>query len=72
MKIKTTLRYPLIPVRMDTFKNTEDILERKVGENVESGEHSSTAGGSANLYSHFQNQYGSFSENWEPIYLKTQ
>ncbi|ERE70350.1 zinc finger protein [Cricetulus griseus] len=31
-----------------------------------------TAGGSANLYSHFADQYGSFSENWKSTYLKTQ
>jgi hypothetical protein len=34
-------------------------------------EHSSIAGGSANLY-HSGNQFGSFSENWEYVYLKTQ
>ena len=31
------------------------------GEDVAQREHSSIAGGSANLYSHFGNQYGSFS-----------
>jgi len=36
------------------------------------GEYSSTAGGSANLYSHFGNQYGCFSENWGWNYLNTQ
>ena len=35
------------------------------GEDVEQGEHSSTAGGSANLYNHSGNQFGGFSENWE-------
>ena len=39
-------------------------------EDVEEGEHSFIAGGSANLYSQFGNQYGVFSENWESIYLK--
>ena len=39
--------------------------------NVEQGEHSSIAGESANLYSHYGNQYGSSSENWELIHLKT-
>jgi hypothetical protein len=34
------------------------------GEAMEQGEHSSTAGESANLYNHFGNQFGSFSENW--------
>jgi hypothetical protein len=36
-----------------------------VGEHVKQGEHSSIAGGCANLYIHFGNQYGSFSENWD-------
>ena len=35
------------------------------GENVERGEHSSTAGGSANLYSHFGDQYGGSSGRME-------
>ena len=35
-------------------------------------EHSSIAGGSTNLYSHFGNQYNSSSENWESTYPKTQ
>jgi hypothetical protein len=34
------------------------------GEDVEK-EHSSIAGGSANLYNYFGNQFGSFSKNWE-------
>ncbi|KAL6033778.1 hypothetical protein STEG23_020770, partial [Scotinomys teguina] len=33
-------------------------------EDVEQGEHASTVGGSANLYSHFGNQYDDISENW--------
>ena len=35
------------------------------GKDVEQGEHSFTAGGSANLYNHFGNKLDSFSENWE-------
>jgi hypothetical protein len=31
-------------------------------EDVEQGEYASTAGGSANLYNHFGNQFGSFSK----------
>ena len=42
------------------------------GEDVEQGEHSSFAGGSANLYNHFENQYGSSLKNWDSTYLKTQ
>ena len=37
------------------------------GEDVEQGKYFSTAGGSTHLYSHFGNQYGGFSENWECI-----
>ena len=43
-----------------------------VGKDVEQGEHSSIAGGNANLYNHFGNQYGGFSENWESTYLTIQ
>ncbi|EGW08660.1 hypothetical protein I79_010246 [Cricetulus griseus] len=42
------------------------------GEDVEKGEHFSTAGGSANLYSHFGNQYGDSSRKWESVYHKIQ
>ena len=42
------------------------------GKDVKQGKHSSTDGGSANLCSHFGNQYGGFTEIWESIYLKTQ
>ena len=42
------------------------------GKDVKQWEHSSIAGGSENLYSHYGNQYGGTSENWEEIYLKTQ
>jgi len=35
------------------------------GEDVEQEEHFSIAGGSTNLYSHFGNQFGGFSENWK-------
>jgi hypothetical protein len=42
------------------------------GEAVEQGEHSSTDGGKAKLYNNFGIQLGSFSEDWEKFYLKTQ
>jgi hypothetical protein len=35
------------------------------GEDADQGEHSSIAGGSANVYNHSGNQFSSFSENWE-------
>ena len=41
-------------------------------EDVERRENSYIAGGRENLKSHFGNQFGSFSGNWEWIYLKTQ
>jgi hypothetical protein len=34
-------------------------------QDVEQGEHSSIADGSANLYNHLGNQFDSFLENWE-------
>jgi hypothetical protein len=42
------------------------------GEDVEQGELFSFAGGSANLYNDFGNQYSGCSENWKSIYLETQ
>jgi hypothetical protein len=41
------------------------------GKDVEQKEHSSIAGGNANLSSHSGNQSGGFSQNWEKFYLKT-
>jgi hypothetical protein len=35
------------------------------GEDVEQEKHSSIAGGSANFYNYFRNQFGGFSENWD-------
>jgi hypothetical protein len=42
------------------------------GKNVEPGKHFFIAGGSANLYNPIGNQFGSLSENWNYLYLKTQ
>ena len=42
------------------------------GEDVEKGDQSYTAGVSANLYSHFGNQYGNSSGKWESVYHKIQ
>ena len=55
-----TLGYHLTPVRMTKVKIMRTAY---VEEDVELGEHSSTAGGSASWYSHFGYQYGNFSEN---------
>jgi hypothetical protein len=43
-----------------------------VGKDGEQWEYSSIVGRSANLWNNSGNQYGSFSENQELIYLKTQ
>ena len=67
MQIKMILRYHL-----SVWLRPNILRIAYAGEDVASREHSSTAGGSANLYSHFGNQYGGFSENWESIYLSTQ
>jgi hypothetical protein len=40
------------------------------GKDAEQEDHSSTADGSANLYSHDGNQYGGSAGRWKPIYLK--
>jgi hypothetical protein len=47
---------------MTKMKNTET---EHIREDVKQGEHSSIAGGSANLHTHFGNQLGGFSEKWE-------
>jgi hypothetical protein len=41
------------------------MLIAHTGEDVGQGEHCTIAGGNANLYYHFGNQFGGFSENWE-------
>lgn len=67
MQIKSTLRFHLFPVRMAKTNNTSD---SPAGEVVEQGEHSSNAGGNANVYCPLGSQYGTFSENLELIYLR--
>jgi hypothetical protein len=62
------LRVHLTLIRIAKVKNSKDSL---AGEVVEQGEHSSTAGGSADLYNHSGNQCGGFSEDWGEFYLKT-
>jgi hypothetical protein len=64
MQIKTTLRFNLTPVRMAKIKNSKIHMTGDVGKNVEKEEHSSIAGGIANLYNHSENQPGGSSENW--------
>jgi hypothetical protein len=50
MQIKTTLRLRLLNLRMAKIKTTDDMEQKD---------------GSANLYNHFGNQFGVFSENGE-------
>ena len=55
MQIKTTLIFHLTPIRMLKTQVTAH-----AGEDVEQGEHSSIAGGSANLYNHSGNTFEGF------------
>ncbi|KAL6041517.1 hypothetical protein STEG23_029405, partial [Scotinomys teguina] len=48
---------------LSKWLRSRTLITACVGVDVEQGEHFSTADGIANLYSHFGNQYGSFSEN---------
>jgi hypothetical protein len=58
MQIKMTLICHLTLVRMVMIKNSSGSPHQ---EDVKQGEYSSIAGGSANLYNHFGNKFGSFS-----------
>jgi hypothetical protein len=69
MQIKTILRFFFIPLRMVRINNTTQVTDY-AGKDVEQGENSSIAGGSAHLYSHYGNQCGNSSERWELIYPK--
>jgi hypothetical protein len=60
MQIKTTVRFHLTPVRMAKIKNISD-RQLMLAKMWSKGERSSIAGESANLYTHFGNQYGGFS-----------
>ena len=55
MQVKTKMRYHLIPVRMDIFKNQQTV---NAGEGVEKRERSCTVGGNVNLCSHYGEQNG--------------
>ena len=48
-----------------TLHQSESQVTAYSGEDVEKEEHSSIAGGRANLYNHSGKQSGSFSENWK-------
>ena len=69
MQMQTTLRFYLTLIRVAQFQISRDSSCCK---DVEQGEHCSLADRSANLYNHFRNQFGVFSENCKQLYLKTQ
>jgi hypothetical protein len=60
MKIKTTLRF-LLPLP-EWLRSIKEVTVH-AGEDILQGEHSSIAGGSANVYSQYGNQYEVSSEN---------
>jgi hypothetical protein len=61
MKIKTTLRFHLTPVRKAKIKTQ---VTADADEDVEKAEHSSIVGGIASWYNHSGNQSGGSSENY--------
>jgi hypothetical protein len=61
MQITTTTRFYLTPVRMAKIKKTQ--VTADAVEDVEKEEISSIAGGTASLYYHSENQFGSSSQN---------
>jgi hypothetical protein len=63
MQIKTTLRFPLTPIRMAKKKKKTQVTA-DAGKDVEKEEHSSIVGGISSWYNHSGNQSGSSSENW--------
>ena len=62
MQIKTSLKFHFVPVKMAKIQNISD-SSYWLGYGKE--KHSSTAGGSANLYSFPGHQHGGYSENFE-------
>jgi hypothetical protein len=68
MQINTTLSSILHP---SEWLRSKTQGTAHAGKDVEKGEHSSIAGESANLYSHYGYQSGSFSEILKQFCLKT-
>jgi hypothetical protein len=62
--------YSIIPMSEWLILKTQVIAPD--GEDMEKREYYYIDGGNVNMYSHFGNQFVSFSENWKYFYLKTQ
>ena len=56
MKIKTTMKYHLIPIRMAIIKKNLQTID--AGEGVEKRNPSHTLAGNINWYNHYGEQYG--------------
>ena len=65
MQIKTTVRYHFMPVRMAIVKKFKSLQRVNAGEGVKKKETSYTAGGNANWYRHYTEQYGDSLKNWK-------
>jgi hypothetical protein len=63
MQIRMTLRFHLTPISIAKIRNSSDSTCWQGY--MEKGKHSSIAVGIANLYNHFGNWFGDFSENWD-------
>ena len=63
MQIKTTLRFHLYP--SEWLRSIKQAAAH-AGEDVEQGEYSTIAGGSANLCGHYGNQLSHSSGRWNP------
>ena len=61
MRIKTTMRCHLTPVRVWPSLTSQQTTN--AGEDMEKGECSHTVGGNVNFYDHHGKQYGHTSEN---------
>jgi hypothetical protein len=69
MKIKTTLRFQLILIRM---ANIKVYVTADPGEDAEKEEHSSISGWIASWYNQSGSQYGGSSQDWTSYYLSIQ
>ena len=57
---------------MPEWLKLETAMGDYAGKDMEKDKHSSTAGGSANLYSDFRDQYHASSGKWESVYHRNQ